>query len=149
MSHITSIEIEITDLDALAKACEKIGCEFVPNKETYKWFGVSVGDYPLPTGFTVDELGKCEHAIRVKNGSTSTYEVGVVTRRDGKPGYALHFDHWLAGYGLVDVVGNNCDKLVDRYAADVAMNAAMKSGMMCIGDQVMEDGSIELLFAQQ
>ena len=72
MSHITTIELDIKDLDALKVAAEKLGLEFRRGQETYKWFGRSVGDSPLPAGFRKQDLGKCEHALRIPNNSRAT-----------------------------------------------------------------------------
>lgn len=145
MSHVSEIKVEITSLDALERAAAKIGCELVRDKTEYKWFGFSVGDYPLPTGFSKEDLGKCEHVIKLRHPTRDSYEVGVVTRRDGKPGYVLHFDHWNGGYGLVDAIGKDACDLVDRYAAEIAIDAALASGMTLMGEN-MVDGKIELLF---
>jgi len=145
MSHISEVKVEITSLDALERASAKIGCELIRNVTEYKWFGTSVGDYPLPEGFTKDDLGKCEHVIRVVGADKCTYEVGVVFRRDGTQGFVLHFDHWLGGYGLIDKIGNDAGNLIDRYAAEIAIDAAMMSVMTLMGEQVV-DGRIELMF---
>jgi hypothetical protein len=121
MSHITEIKTLLLDLDALAAAAEYCGCELVRDKKEYKWFGTSVGDTPLPTGFTVQDLGKCDHVIKVKNAEDRTYEIGVVKRRDGKEGYSLLFDYWDGGKGLcAKVGGSEASLLTRRYSAEAA-----------------------------
>jgi hypothetical protein len=121
MSHVTLIDLHIKDLDALKTAAKMLGLEFVENQKTFKWYGRSVGDYPMPTGFTAADMGRCDHAIRIP-GNAGAYEVGVVRRRDGKPGYALMWDFWNGGYGLRDKIGNNGDKLRQGYSEAVATN---------------------------
>lgn len=116
MSHVVAIEALITDLDALEAACAELGLELVRNQKSYKWYGTSVGDFPLPTGFTAADLGKCEHAIRVK-GTTGGYEIGVAKRRDGQPGYTLIYDFWGPGKALQDRAGDKCSRLVQEYTA--------------------------------
>lgn len=147
MSHVVALELEILDLDALRKAAAMIGLEFRDNQETYRWWGRSVGDYSLPKGFTAAELGKCEHAIGIPGdvelgdcdtaaqliGSRGTgkqrpYEIGVVTRRDGKPGYSLLWDFFNGGYGLEERVGRDCQKLTDAYGAQVAIKELEAQG---------------------
>lgn len=121
MSHVAQVEgLEIHDLAALGEACAALGLELVLGQKTYRWYGRSVGDFPLPAGFTAAELGHCEHAIRVP-GSKATYEVGVVSRRDANgqalPGFTLLWDFWNRGYGMMDKVGAGCGLLRQQYAA--------------------------------
>jgi hypothetical protein len=123
MSHVSQIEIEIKDLEALKAACQRLGFEFRAGQTTYKWFGRFVGDYPMPQGFKVEDLGKCTHAIRVPE---ADYEIGVVIR-DGKT--TLLWDFWHAG-GLERVVGKNGAKLKQAYAAEATKRAARKAGYM-------------------
>ena len=89
MSHVTTSGIKYHDLEALRKTVEQeFGCKLV-KKPTYNWYGVSVGDYPLPKGMTASQLGKCEYAIQVPG---AYYEVGVVRLADGS--YTLAFDFY-------------------------------------------------------
>ena len=146
MSHVATIDLEIKDLDALAAAAKFIGLEFVKGQETYKWYGSHVGDYPLPQGFKASELGKCEHALRIpksENTSENCYEVGVVRRRDGKPGYTLLWDFWNRGYGLQDKIGDNGSRLKQEYAAAVATRHAQRQGYRVTRTQ-KEDGRVIL-----
>src|SRR5438552_1836555 len=114
MSHVSTFEFAVTDLDALDKACSEIGLELVRDQKQYKWFGRSVGDYPLPEGFSEKDLGKCEHAIRIP-GNRSAYEIGVVKSRTGT-GYQLVWDFWQGGYGMEKMVGGkDGDKLKQQY----------------------------------
>ena len=100
MSHVAKIELEINDLETLKAACKDLGFEFLCDQPTYRWYGQWVGDYPLPQGFTQDDLGKCTHAIRVPG---ATYEIGVV-KRGSK--YLLLWDFYGAG-GLQQHLGSN------------------------------------------
>lgn len=128
MSHVTKIDTEIKDLNALAAACQEIGCELIIGQKTYKWFGSYVGDSPLPQGFRKDELGKCEHAIKVKDATGQTYEVGVVKRRDGREGYTLLYDYWQGGYGLIKKIGDGAKTLTREYKIQVASKKARQQG---------------------
>jgi len=135
MSHVTTIDLFITDLDALSKACERLGLELVIGQKTFKWFGEFVGDYKKADGIDVKDYGKCEHAIRVK-GNTKAYEIGLVKRNDGKPGYRLAWDFFAGGFGLCEKVtydkkaahSPNADKLKDWYAAEVAQKQMRRQG---------------------
>ena len=121
MSHVSAIELEIKDMDALKAACERLGLNFLEGKTTYRWFGTWMGDYPLPEGFTREDLGKCSHAIRVPG---AAYEIGVVTR-NGKT--TLLWDFWSSG-GLERVLGRGGGKLKQAYAVEAATRAAKKGG---------------------
>jgi hypothetical protein len=103
MSHVAEIDLVITDIEVLKQAVASIeGLEW-REKNTYKWFGTHVGDYPLPEGFTPEDLGKCEFAIGVK-GRPEAYEIGVVKKKDGS-GYTLLADFYGGGYGLCAIAG--------------------------------------------
>ena len=127
MSHVCKIELMIRDLDALEAACKEIGLELVRNQDHFKWFGRSVGDYPIPEGFTAEDMGKCQHAIRIP-GNKKAYEIGITQRRDGKPGFQLLWDFWAGGYGLREVIGEDGNRLRQAYAAAVATKAYSKLG---------------------
>jgi hypothetical protein len=111
MSHISKIELEIKDLEALKAACKRLGFRFQEGQTTYKWFGRWVGDSPLPEGISEDQLGKCHHAIRVPG---AQYEIGIV--RKGKS-YILLYDAWIKG-GLEKYIGKDAGKLKQIYAVE-------------------------------
>ena len=142
MSHISTVELHVTDLNCLESACLELGLEFVRDVTSYRWFGIFVGDAPLPHGFSKSELGKCEHVIRIPGDGTA-YEVGVVSRRDGKPGYTLLWDSWQGGYGLQAHVGENCGKLSQTYATHVATNQARRQGYS-VRREVLANGKVQL-----
>ena len=121
MSHVAKIELEIKDLDTLQAASERLGLEFVRNQKTYAWYGASVGDYPLPDGITVEDLGKCDHAIRVPG---AAYEIGIV-RKNNK--YILLWDFYSQG-GLEQALGRNAGKLKQAYAIERVYQEARRKG---------------------
>jgi len=142
MSHVTDIKTEIKDLDALAIAAEKLGLELVRDQKTYKWYGKFIGDAPLPEGMTEEDLGQCEHALRVK-GRPNAYEVGVIKAKNGK-GYTLLFDYYAGGQGLMKHIGDNAGKLTQRYAAEAAIKQARRQGFQC-RETVGTDGKIRII----
>lgn len=149
MSHIATIELEIRDLDALDAAARSLGLELVRGQTTYRWYGLRDPRqyrYPLPPGFTVEDLGRCEHAIRVP-GNDQAYEIGVVRRRDGRPGYVLLVDFWNGGYGLEEKVGTNANRLKQAYAIETAKRAAWRAGHRVLGEIRKTDGSVVLRIA--
>lgn len=126
MSHVITVDLEVKDLDALDLACKDLGLELVQGQKTYKWFGRSVGDYPIPVGFKEQDLGKCEHAIRDPQ-NKNAYEIGVVRSRTGE-GYQLIYDFYNRGYGMQDKVGARCEKVKQPYAARLAERHWQKKG---------------------
>ena len=148
MSHIVTESMVIQDLDALQAACSpESGLEFVRGQQTYRWYGRSVGDYPLPAGFTEADLGKCEHAIRVR-GNSGAYEIGVVRRRDAEgnvlPGYQLSYDFWNGGYGLEKVAGKNCSTLKQLYALQ-GIKKTLGNKYRITGTQQLANGSMKVV----
>lgn len=151
LSHVATVDVEIKDLVSLRKACDRLGLELVEGQETYKWYGESVGDYPLPAGFQASDLGKCSHAIRLRPDSpvytNQAYEIGVVARRDGRPGYQLLWDFYCGGFGLQDHVGEGCAKLKQAYANEVAKRTAIQQGFR-VQETVNQNGSIRLVLSK-
>ena len=142
MSHVVKVSLEVKSLDALKEACKAMGLEFRENQKTYRWFGRFMGDYPLMEGFKAEDLGHCEHAIGIP-GSNIAYEVGVVRRRDGRPGYELTWDFWEGGYGLRDKIGAQGEKLKQQYATAVSRRTLVQQGYR-VQKQVTADGRIVL-----
>ena len=122
MSHVVCIKQSIKDLGKLKKVVAELGLEWRENQTIYKWYGRYVGDYPLPDGFTKEELGKCLHAFGIPN-NKNAYEVGVVQSKTGE-GYSLLYDFWAGGNGLAAVIGKGACDIVQGYAIQVALEAA-------------------------
>ena len=144
MSHVSTVDLEVRDLKALAEAAEKLGLELVEQK-TYHWFGQHVGDYPLPEGFSEKDLGKCDLALRVKDGKKKPkpYEIGVVAK-DG--GYTLLYDFFQGGYGLMQKVstdGQSLNLLKQEYATAVARRELQRKGFRV--REVRENGKVRLI----
>ena len=111
MSHISKIELEIQSLEDLKLACKRLGFIFQENQQTYQWYGRFVGDSPIPEGISIDDLGKCDHAIKVPE---CTYEIGVV-KRGSK--YILLWDSWHTG-GLAKKIGPDAGILKQAYTIE-------------------------------
>lgn len=140
MSHVASIDLDVKDLKCLARAAERLGLELVEGKKTYKWYGYSTGT--VPAGFTKDDLGKCDHALRVK-GNSAAYEIGVCTARNGRPGYQLLWDSWEGGYGLETKVGEDMGLLKQAYSLEAAKKQALRDGLR-VTEVVKANGNIVL-----
>jgi hypothetical protein len=123
-SHVATIKLEVRDLDSLEAACKTLGVELRRGQNTYRWYGLSVGDTPLPEGLTEQDLGKCDHAIALPNNSKA-YEIGVLQRDDH---YVLLCDFWSGGYGMEAAVGPQANWLCDEYSAEYATRIYQQDG---------------------
>ena len=121
MSHVTTLKVQIMDLEVLEAACQKIGLVFKRNQKHYKWYGRFVGDY-REAGTDPKDMGKCDHAIGIP-GNNQAYEIGVSQKDDH---YVLRWDFWQGGYGLAAVAGEGCSRLTEAYTQGVAMKEATK-----------------------
>jgi hypothetical protein len=138
MSHITTIQTEIRDLDALKEACAELGVQFIEGQTTYQWYGAHMGDYPLPPDINREQLGRCAHIIQVPG---VQYEVGVVQKANGH--WTLAYDFWGPGQGLLKKFGENCGKLVQLYGVHKAMREAKRHGYQ-VQRRQHQDGSIQI-----
>lgn len=121
MSHIAVQttkpgEPVFADLDCLRQAVEMLGCRLV-ERNTFRWYGRSVGDYPLPPGMTKADLGNNakyvieltpETAARVKKEhgyDEAPYDVGIIEDPNNPGTYVPMYDHFIGGYGVDDCLG--------------------------------------------
>lgn len=141
MSHVVDLGLEINDRESLEMAAQMLGMD-CREKNTFKWFGTHVGDYPLPAGFKKEDMGKCDFALGV-TGNDKAYEIGVVKRRDGKPGYQLLWDFWAGGHGLEKAIGKDGGLLKQEYSAQVQMKEARRLGLR-VKRSTDEQGRIRL-----
>jgi hypothetical protein len=142
MSHVISIEMEnILDLDALEACAPEFGMELVRDAKSHRWWGHSVGDYPVPAGFKANELGHCEHKLRLKD-NPNAYEIGLYDSHNGKPGFQLVYDFYGSqGQPLKKAVGAKGEHLKAAYAKHVAINHWQKRGYRVSTEQ-KQDGKV-------
>ncbi len=146
MSHVTHVTVSITDLDALERAAEKCGLELIRDSNEYRWYGRVLDLSAIPEGYTEEDMGRCEHELRVI-GNGNAYSAGLVSRRDGEAGWALHYDNWSkSGKVLEEFLGKDCHNVVQAYAVEVAKASALNAGYSVIGESVV-DGKVELLLS--
>ncbi len=132
MSHISTVQVQIKNLRALATAARKMGCEFMRDQKTFKmWGGWQGKTKPV----------SCDHAIALKNAPRDAYEVGVI--RNGK-GWELQLDNFDSK--LTDRVGRDCAKLTQEYAvAMVEQEAAELVAQGWVLDRVdLPNGDVQI-----
>lgn len=144
MSHVSTIATEVNDLAALKEACSAQGWEFREGQTSYRWFGRFVGDTPLPAGARVEDLGRCDHAIRVPG---ATYEVGIRARSAG--GYDLLWDYFAPG-GLVGKLGGQGAPVLKRaYAEAKAKRELARRGYRQTRRELCADGTVRLVMVKR
>lgn len=135
MSHITKIDVEITDREALIEAAVSIGLEY-REKNHYRYY------------FEDSEQNKCEFALGVP-GSDRAYEIGVIRKGDK---YILGFDTHANGHGLINLTANVVNgksfgpvsKLVQQYARNVAVRQLRSKGYR-VQETTNEKGELVLV----
>jgi hypothetical protein len=137
MSHVATVKTEVTDLAAVKALCKEMGWTFKENQKTYRWYGTSVGDYPLPAGMKKEDLGKCAHAIEVPG---ARYDIGLVKSAKG---YILAYDFWGPGQRLKEVIGENGGKFLQGYGIAKATIMAKKKGYM-VYRSTLPNGTVRL-----
>ena len=120
MSHFTSIQTQIKDLDALAAACKELGVELV--------HGGTARGYATNTR-TGDAV------IKLKG----PYDIALNRQEDGN--YALTTDWW--GGHVEKEVGTNFTRLIQLYGVHKAMREAKKKGYLTTR-KTLPNGAIKL-----
>lgn len=133
MSHVAVIKAEIKSLKSLKKACERLGLTFMENQTHYAWFERHVGDYPVPEGMKISDMGKCLHAIKVPG---AMYEVGVIKDPMNQKNYKLIWDFW--DRKLPEKLGKDAWKLSQAYQIEHAKYTAKLQGKI-VREKVMDD----------
>ena len=145
MSHVTAIRtVPIKDKQAITAAVQELGGEII-EKNTYKWYGRSVGDYPLPKGIKKEDLGKCEFVAKFPG---INYEVGFA-KVEGEEGLFPLYDFWGSsgehdGMKLQKVIGDGAGKLMQKYSTHAAINAATAQGYTVMGQTTDKEGNVHL-----
>ncbi|PKN62597.1 MAG: hypothetical protein CVU57_23395 [Deltaproteobacteria bacterium HGW-Deltaproteobacteria-15] len=112
MSHISKIELEVTDLAVLSQACARLGLALLKAQKSFKWYG---------------NEAPCDHAIRVPG---ADYEIGVA--RSGAS-YELNCDFY--DKNLEKVIGRNAGLLKQAYAVEKTRVEARKKGYSVVERQ--------------
>ena len=128
MSHIQTIEVEITDLVALKNTCKRLGLEWKQDQKTFRWYQA------VPAN--------CDHAISVPG---ANYEIGVLKNGDRK-GYTLQVDYY--DRKVTEKIGQLGGLFKQGYALEKAKLEAIKKGYS-VREHRVNDRQIELRIAVQ
>ena len=135
MSHVVDGQCNVETLEEAREGIREFpNCELVEGQRTFKWFDRWVNDYHDPElaaavrGFDPKEFGKCEHAIRLTDDSHA-YEIGLVKRPDGQPGYSLLYDSYSErGRALEKRFGKGLSILKERLLQNTGIKELKKQG---------------------
>ena len=104
-----------------------------------------VGDSNLAPGHDPKDFGKCQHALRLQDRRSDDYEIGLVPRVDGQPGFELLYDNF-ASYGrrLEAKAGPELVTLKNEIATAASLRTLQRAGYR-VHRTVTESGEIQLL----
>lgn len=130
MSHVTTVNLKVSNLEALKTAAERLGAEFREGQKSFQtWF----------------EKQPCAHAIRVPG---SKFEVGVMNAVNGT--YDLRYDRDGDGRKIVQMFGQDDYRLRQEYSAvvteDNAKDLARKGYRMT--RETLDSGIVRMRFRQ-
>lgn len=138
VSHIETMNIVVRDLDAFEAACESCGCEL--RRNVAKFNAYSGGN-------------DCAHAI-VARGKPDAYQMGLRRARilsngdvEANPNgdvYVIAFDEYRRGKGMVDLVGDQCGRLLQAYGRESVLRQAAKLGGT-VQETKLPDGSVRMV----
>lgn len=152
--HVVTVAVEVRNLEALDRACTRLGWRLDIDRRSHHWFGQWVDDSPLPRGLFESEelyqamlglskehrrkamteyLSKPDHVLFVPG---SRYEIGI--HRVGER-WELAIDEWTQqGMGR-----NIANKLAQAYSLECAILEAEKHGYS-VQEEKQPNGAVKL-----
>ena len=145
MSHVAAVSLYVTDLDALEAVADRLGFKLMRGQKTWAWYGRAVGESEAAAqGHSAKDFGKGVHALRLKDHGPGDYEIGLVARLDGKPGFELLLDSWgMHGRKLTAAAGAGLGTLKRELAAEVSTRILQRQGYR-VSRIIQPDGGIKL-----
>ena len=122
MSHFTTIQTQIRDLEALQDACVELGLKFLPNSTCRGYAGV---------------VRQAPHVVRLKG----PYDIAVDPAPEKDGSYGLTTD-WWDGH-VAREVGTGYGRLLQSYGVHKTIREARSRGLRTTR-RVEADGSILL-----
>ena len=122
MSHFTTIQTQIRNLDALADACTELGVALVPDAACRGYAGIT---------------RQAQHVIRLRG----PYDIAVEPAKENEGTYGLTTD-WWDGH-VAKEVGENFGRLLQSYGVQKTTREARLRGLRTTR-RVEADGSILL-----
>lgn len=146
----------MTSLEALKRACARLGLELRLGQPTFKWYGRWMNDYDAKDaayklGIKPEDYGKCEHAIHNPE-QPGGYEVGLMKNPNGQGWIAVvDFFGDSNKTHIANKVGRFCEKLAQAYQVEVVKmehDDLIDAGLTHVTETVDEDGWIQLSYEE-
>lgn len=137
MSHVTTVETNITDLSVLRKAVRDLGGTMEENKSYVQYWGRFTGmcrNVPTSCDYEIAFPG-VKWTVGVKQDGAS-YNLLMDVFRDDAVG--------SPGWNLAQAAGHMGDKIVQRYAAQDTMAQLRRKGFRC-SESVDASGKVKIL----
>lgn len=122
MSHFTTIQTQIRDLDALSDACHEMDLGFIASAPCRGYAGLT---------------RQAPHVIRLKG----PYDIAVEPAKENDGTYGLTTD-WWDGH-VANEVGENYGRLIQNYGIHKTMREARLRGLR-VNRRQEQDGSVLL-----
>lgn len=131
MSHVCSVAVEITDLDAFADACKELGGEYLPEENNWRWYGKWLDDFAAKdaaykNGIKPEVYGKADAGVAKFAGCD--WDVGLYKHPTKAGVFVPVFDTYADGHGLTKLLGKRLETLKTEYAAAVARKTLRHQG---------------------
>jgi hypothetical protein len=123
MSHFTTINTQIKDVEALRAACQELGLSLLQNTTARGYYENKI---------------KGDFVIRLKG----PYDIAINKQPDGSFGFTA--DLW-AGH-VEQEIGKNCGRLLQLYGVHKAMREARRKGLL-VKRSPQQNGAIKLVIA--
>jgi hypothetical protein len=148
MSHISTVNVLITDLSALERAAADCRMVLVRDKHEFTaYYGIQQGVAHCLEQVSPTDTNPYSIGLKVLTPEEVTAQFGEEVARDlqeqGLTAYSPQFDMWANGHGLGERVGRNLGTLIQRYAYHVQMDFAAEYGYS-VEEEQMPDGSVKL-----
>ena len=159
--HVVSVDVELNNLEAIRRACKRLGWQFIENQNTYTWVGKWYDDSPVPRNlFPSDDpgdneycrvvhmsknervpymnniLGKCTHAIKP---SKYRSEIGLIQRGNK---FIPIWDHFTDGLETIHAE-NGMKGFLQAYAVE-RTKIETNTWNQSYTETTLNDGSIML-----
>lgn len=154
MSHVIMGEPMILCLESVKLAAKNLGLD-VHERNTYSWYGRSVGDWKIPKGWTAAEMGKNAVLVlsvgeeaRKKHNIQSAYEMAIVPDKTNPGSYAVMYDFFGPGKELEKIIGKPTVNYKTQDAECVAPEF-IKHYRMCADALSAAELNEEIFFEQE
>jgi hypothetical protein len=138
-----------TSQEALAAACEELGCTYSPDQTDWNYYGEWLGDYRKPDaayrhGIDPKDYGKNAKGVISLKGDKSSYEVGLYPHPSGQGLMPVYDFFGTQGRKIQHALGDKLEKLRKAYA-EYGIRQQCRSRGYSIQKKVTADGHIQMI----